>query len=500
VGTAQAVRRTSFGRLLLANLFGAAVVVCYLLASSPPERAIDEVGRDLAIVGLFLLVASCSGSILTGRMFRRALGWWDGGRAPSAGELEATLRLPRDQALLAFTLWVGGATLFGGLNLASDGLGYHALRVSAGVVMGGLTTSGLTFLVLERTLRPAFAAAIRSSPSATPVALRQRNVRGRLLLGWALGSGVPLLGIALVAVRPGADLPADVQRALAFLIPAGLIAGAGLASMAAHAVADPLARLRSALTQLGQGDLSVAVEVDDRGDIGLLQAGFNDMVDALRQRRRLELLFDRHIGPEVRVALDDEQRDGGPRLRHVTIMFVDLIGSTELVERSPVLDVKRLLDQFYTTVVTVATEHGGWVHKFLGDGALVVFGAPFELPDRAAAGVAAGLSLRRRLLMAPAVVDIGIGISSGDALIGTVGPEDRADYTLIGRPVHEASRLSDEAKRRPSRLLVSEPTLLSAGVDLDAWGQPELVVIRGQLKGVSVAEPRPSLNELELDV
>lgn len=83
MGTAQAVRRTSFGRLLLANLFGAAVVVCYLLASSPPERAIDGVGRDLAIVGLYLLVASCSGSILTGRMFRRALGWWDGRRAPS---------------------------------------------------------------------------------------------------------------------------------------------------------------------------------------------------------------------------------------------------------------------------------------------------------------------------------------------------------------------------------------------------------------------------------
>src|SRR5581483_2549946 len=77
--------------------------------------------------------------------------------------------------------------------------------------------------------------------------------------------------------------------------------------------------------------------------------------------------------------------------------FVDVIGSTSLAARRDPREVVTTLNRFFGIVVEVVTLHGGWVNKFEGDAALCVFGAPSEHPDAAAAALAAGRELRRRL-------------------------------------------------------------------------------------------------------
>src|SRR5207237_6672377 len=122
-----------------------------------------------------------------------------------------------------------------------------------------------------------------------------------------------------------------------------------------------------------------------------------------------------------------------------------------------------LLNRFFTGVVRVVADEGGWVNKFEGDAALCVFGAPADQPDHAARALRAARRLAAELERLG--VDAGIGVSSGRVVAGNIGAEDRYEYTVIGDPVNEAARLSEAAKTRPSRLAASEESVSRAGAE-----------------------------------
>src|SRR5439155_11092205 len=104
---------------------------------------------------------------------------------------------PGAVALISFSFWLGAAAVFGGLNRIFDPSGFQAARVAVCCILGGLVTTALVYFLVERILRPLFAAALAGEPPARPASL---GIRPRLLLAWALGSGVPLLGIVLAPV------------------------------------------------------------------------------------------------------------------------------------------------------------------------------------------------------------------------------------------------------------------------------------------------------------
>src|SRR5207245_3302775 len=131
---------------------------------------------------------------------------------------------------------------------------------------------------------------------------------------------------------------------IGMLVLGGMGLGFGLlfTVVAAASVADPVADVRSAMGRVADGDLDVEVPVDDDGEIGLLQAGFNHMALGLRERKRLQELFGGYVGEEVArralesgVSLEGEERD-------ITVLFVDVVGSTALAERRPPVEVVAL--------------------------------------------------------------------------------------------------------------------------------------------------------------
>ena len=205
------------------------------------------------------------------------------------------------------------------------------------------------------------------------------------------------------------------------------------------------------------------------------------MVVGLRERERLHDLFGRHVGTEVaRNALDRPVALGGEE-RQVAVLFVDLIGSTELATRWSPEDVVSLLNRFFGIVVDTVDGHGGWVNKFEGDAALCVFGAPLPDDDCGSSTLAAGRALQARLRRELAEVDAGVGISAGPAVAGNVGAEHRFEYTVIGDPVNEAARLCELAKQRRERLLASEAVLERASErEADHWRLGDAVVLRGR--------------------
>jgi adenylate cyclase len=140
-----------------------------------------------------------------------------------------------------------------------------------------------------------------------------------------------------------------------------------------------------------------------------------------------------------------------------------------------------LLNRFFSVVVDVVEEHGGWINKFEGDAALAVFGAPVEHPDPAGGALAAARVLAGRLPVEVPEVAVGIGVSAGDAVAGNVGSMRRFEYTVIGDPVNEAARLTELAKDHPGRAVASEATVLAAAEDERAhWERDREVALRGR--------------------
>src|SRR5205823_8023435 len=195
----------------------------------------------------------------------------------------------------------------------------------------------------------------------------------------------------------------------------GLVSGLAFTLVGARTVADPMTDVRRAMVRIAAGELDAELPVDDDGEVGLLQAGFNHMASGLRERERLRELFGGYVGEEVArralesgVSLEGEERD-------VSVLFVDVVGSTALAERRPPVEVVALLNRFFDAVVRVVDNEDGWVDKFEGDAALCVFGAPVPQADHAARALRAAVAMRDAL-RAIEGLDAGIGVSSGTAV------------------------------------------------------------------------------------
>ncbi|MCU1450139.1 MAG: Adenylate cyclase [Acidimicrobiales bacterium] len=344
-----------------------------------------------------------------------------------------------------------------------------------GISVGGLAAAFLSGLIAERNLRPLIARTLAGQP---PQRSSMLGIRRRLVLFWALGSGLPLLGILVTPVGLSSADRDRVFAGMLVLAAVGLVSGLAFAFVAARSVADPIADVRSAMGRVADGDLDVNVPVDDDGEIGLLQAGFNHMATGLRERKQMRELFGSYVGEEVaRHALDAGVRLEGEQ-RDVTVLFVDLIGSTAMAEHAGPAEVVRLLNLFFEAVVGAVEAEDGWVNKFEGDAALCVFGAPVLHSDHAARALRAATATATAV-SALAGLDAGIGVSSGVVVAGNVGSRRRYEYTVVGDPVNEAARLTELAKVHPGRVVASERTVRSAGNGA-GWRAGECVTLRGR--------------------
>jgi adenylate cyclase len=402
------------------------------------------------------------------------------------------LQVPFRVARTGLMFWVGAAVLFGVLHVTAIGDdAVQSSRIAASIVLGGLTTAGATFLLLERAMRPVFRELFGQ---VAPEGVHALGIRTRLLVSWALGSAIPLLIIALAFIGETPEDTAQLRIAVWTLAAVGIVAGAIVMLTAARSVSEPLGDIRGALARVQRDDLDVDVPVDDGGDVGQLQAGFNRMVAGLRDRRALEDLFGRHVGAQVAdLARQHGVRLGGER-REASIVFVDLVGSSRLAQSRSAEEVVLLLNAFFATVVERVDHEGGWVNKFEGDGAMCVFGAPAPQADHATRALRAARTLRRDLLalsLRHPELAAGIGVSAGDVAAGNVGAAQRYEYTVIGDPVNEAARLTEAAKTRPEGVLASEEAVVRADPDeRRRWVVADEIELRGRSMPTLAYEPR----------
>jgi adenylate cyclase len=484
-----------YGRAIAANAVGAALAFAYLGFVAPPKPAPPEGERLLYLVEVpvFFLVFVAVGYVIGRRGFRPAARWLAEGRKPSVPERRLVLTLPWRAAALVAAGWLAAAMLFGAIT-ATHHPAIYVTGLVVGILLAGLTTAAVTFLMYERALRPVFALALAGEVPSGPASsgATALGTGPRLLISWALGSGVALLAIALAFLGRGEESGDELFGPILFLVVAGLFAGGILIAAAARSLSDPVERVRAALARVEEGSFDEDVVVDDGGEIGFLQAGFNRMVAGLRERERIRDAFGTYVDREV---ADHILREGtsleGEEVE-VTMLFLDVRGFTSFAERLRAADVVATLNRLFERIVPIIHAHGGHVDKYVGDGLFAVFGAPRRQPDHADQALAAGLEI------AAAVEDefggelsVGIGLNSGPVVAGNLGGAGRLDFSVIGDAVNVAARVESATRQTGDKVLITGRTReLLEWVEIPFVERPGLT-LKGKTQPVAIYAPVP---------
>ena len=474
------------GSILLANALGALAVSALVVLLVPDRQAVDW--RTVVGAGIYIVLALVLGLMWGTRTGLASLRWVFEEREPDAAEQRRTLRVPLRLLRVQAAFWVAGAAFFAVLNADVSALG--GLKIGLTVLLTGIVTCAIAYLLSEFAMRPVAAQALAANP---PDRLYVPGITARALLAWTTGSGIPVLGLLIGAVFALSDDTITKERLAATVLVLGgvtLVIGLLLAVLAVRATVDPIQSVRTAQARVAEGDLDVEVAVYDGSEVGLLQAGFNDMVKGLRERERIRDIFERHVGEDV--ARDALVRDPGlgGEVRHVAVLFVDVVGSTQLASERPPTEVVALLNRFFGVAVDVIDDHGGLVNKLIGDAVLAVWGAPMTIDDAAGCALSAARTLGERLVAEVPELAAGVGVAAGEVVAGNIGDPRRFEYTVIGDPVHEAARLTELAKRYPGRVLASMAAVAdSTPEEQRCWRADGDVELRGRSRATTVARP-----------
>jgi adenylate cyclase len=257
----------------------------------------------------------------------------------------------------------------------------------------------------------------------------------------------------------------------------------------------PIRELAAATVRVAAGDYSQRLPVVQDDDLGALAASFNRMQAGLAERQRLQVAFGAYVDPALAARLLEQGDDAfaGER-REVTVMFVDVRDFTPFAEANTAEDTVARLNALFEIVVPAVVDAGGHVNKFLGDGALAVFGAPNDLADHADAAVSAAVLIHRHVEERfGGDLRIGTGINTGLVIAGTIGGAGKLEFTLIGDTVNVAARVEQLTKTTGDAILLTHETV-------DALSsRPAALTDRGShaLKGKSAAVQVFALNQVD---
>jgi class 3 adenylate cyclase len=224
---------------------------------------------------------------------------------------------------------------------------------------------------------------------------------------------------------------------------------------------QPIRDLADGTRRVAAGDYSRRLPVVQDDDLGALTASFNSMQAGLAERQRLQSAFGTYVDPRLAARLLEQGDDvfTGER-REVTVMFVDVRDFTTFAEAHTAEETVTHLNALFETVVPAVVHAGGHVNKFLGDGALAVFGAPDELAKHADAAVRAAALISRLVTERfGGALRVGIGINTGVVIAGTIGGGGKLEFTLIGDTVNVAARVEQLTKITGDAILLTQQTI-----------------------------------------
>src|SRR5579862_2795626 len=403
----------------------------------------------------------------------------DPDRPATATVQRRTVNAPLFLAGIGFLPWVVSAIGFPLATIAT--FGHWEPELASQQVLSPLVNGFLAAAVIYLILDWLFRAMVvpRVFPDGRLAEVRGSlalGVRGRLFIVLLAVAFTPLftvLGLVRAAaahVATGAsavDVLAALTRASQITFAVYVALGLGFTLLLARTLTQPLAAAAAALRRIQRGDLATRLQPTASDEVGVLEDGVNAMAAALQEKDRIMQTFGRVVEPAVRDHLLRGELHLGGTLRRATVLFSDLRGFTAIAERMVPGEVVTTLNEYFSLMAEWVRTCGGFVDKFMGDAMLVVFGLFDEPSDgsRAAAdAIRCALGMRERLTAlnlrrhaaGRSALAISVGVDSGEVLAGTIGAEDRLEFTVIGDTVNVAARLQEVGKVRDVPVLISE--------------------------------------------
>lgn len=218
-----------------------------------------------------------------------------------------------------------------------------------------------------------------------------------------------------------------------------------------------------ALKNIQNGNLDEYIPVLSRDEFGEIAQKTNRVIDELREKQKISQTLERIVSPDIMHKLmrsDSSSLQQGEK-KHVAVFFCDLRNFTNYAEKNTPEDVIFFLNSYFGKIVDIVTEHNGLVNKFMGDAIMAIF----HLDDKEstadnAVATALDIVMHSNAICLPdgERFNVGIGIHIGYATAGTIGSQERFEYTFIGDTVNIASRLDGLSKRLGYSIIISEET------------------------------------------
>lgn len=271
-----------------------------------------------------------------------------------------------------------------------------------------------------------------------------------------------------------------------------------VAMIIASRISNPVVHLVSVAQEVGKGNLEAKAMVQSGGDeLRMLGGAFNQMVKGLKERDLVKDTFSRYVTRQVADELlnNPDMVSLGGKKQEVTILFSDIRGFTTFSESHSPEEVLAHLNEYLGSMVDVIFKYEGTLDKFIGDAIMAVFGSPLPHKDDPARAVRTAWEMQCRLVNlnekwlkeGKTPLKIGIGVNTGDVIVGNIGDVRRMEYTVIGDNVNLASRIEGLTKNFNCPIIISESTYEKVK-DIAEVTVLEAVTVKGKTKPVNIYE------------
>lgn len=233
-----------------------------------------------------------------------------------------------------------------------------------------------------------------------------------------------------------------------------VVLGVMVAILLGRKLSRPVQDLVAGTQEISQGNYDFRFKEYRKDELGQLMCSLNTMTEGLSEKKRVEATFSRYVSPSVASTLMDGSANhlGGSHVM-ATVLYADISGFTSLSEKLDPEEMNSLLNDYFTLIDRVAGDHKGHIDKYIGDCAMILFGAPVHDREHSLNGVRCGVEIQRALKefnherLAQGLITVGfsVAINSGMMLAGNMGSKSRMEYTVIGSAVNLAARLSSIA-------------------------------------------------------
>ena len=309
----------------------------------------------------------------------------------------------------------------------------------------------------------------------------------------------------------------NIKKQVAYTLGLTLIFAIVLILLFVKKVTDPIDHVVETMKKIiTSNDLSKRVKVEYDDEIGYLATWFNRMVEDLEtaynqikeyayksvlaknSEERIRHIFQKYVPAEI---IDEVLKTRAEQLligkkQVTTILFSDIRSFTTISEKLSAEELVKSLNTYFNIMVNIIIEHNGTIDKFIGDAIMAIFGAPVKHNDDPLEAVLTGLSMiknlqnfnKKQIALNRPPFRIGVGINTGEVVVGNIGSTQKLDYTCIGDAVNLASRLEGLTKMYGIPIIISQFTYQETREQIDAR-ELDSVRVKGKLKPVKIYQP-----------